>query len=42
MMVLEAMKMQNSMTAGKTGVVKTVNSEEGDTVSEGDLLIELE
>ncbi|XP_040847110.1 propionyl-CoA carboxylase alpha chain, mitochondrial isoform X8 [Ochotona curzoniae] len=40
--VIEAMKMQNSMTAGKTGKVKSVQCKAGDTVGEGDLLVELE
>ncbi|XP_057563829.1 propionyl-CoA carboxylase alpha chain, mitochondrial isoform X2 [Hippopotamus amphibius kiboko] len=40
--VIEAMKMQNSMTAGKTGKVKLVHCKAGDTVGEGDLLVELE
>ncbi|XP_071064326.1 propionyl-CoA carboxylase alpha chain, mitochondrial isoform X2 [Dasypus novemcinctus] len=40
--VIEAMKMQNSMTAGKTGKVKAVHCKAGDTVGEGDLLVELE
>ncbi|XP_048197089.1 propionyl-CoA carboxylase alpha chain, mitochondrial [Perognathus longimembris pacificus] len=40
--VIEAMKMQNSMTAGKTGKVKLVHCKTGDTVGEGDLLVELE
>jgi propionyl-CoA carboxylase alpha chain len=41
-MVLEAMKMQNSMLAGKSAVVKKVNVKTGETVSEDDVLIELE
>ncbi|XP_045677715.1 propionyl-CoA carboxylase alpha chain, mitochondrial isoform X2 [Phyllostomus hastatus] len=40
--VIEAMKMQNSMTAGKTGKVKSVHCKAGDTVGEGDLLMELQ
>ncbi|XP_077872414.1 propionyl-CoA carboxylase alpha chain, mitochondrial isoform X2 [Ictidomys tridecemlineatus] len=40
--VIEAMKMQNSMAAGKTGKVKLVHCKAGDTVGEGDLLVELE
>ncbi|XP_047410169.1 propionyl-CoA carboxylase alpha chain, mitochondrial isoform X2 [Sciurus carolinensis] len=40
--VIEAMKMQNSMTAGKTGKVELVHCKAGDTVGEGDLLVELE
>lgn len=40
--VIEAMKMQNSMTVGKMGKVKSVHCKAGDTVGEGDLLVELE
>ncbi|XP_004704336.1 propionyl-CoA carboxylase alpha chain, mitochondrial [Echinops telfairi] len=40
--VIEAMKMQNSMAAGKTGKVRSVQCKPGDTVGEGDLLVELE
>nr|XP_035149234.1 propionyl-CoA carboxylase alpha chain, mitochondrial isoform X4 [Callithrix jacchus] len=42
MCVIEAMKMQNSMTAGRAGAVKSVHCRAGDTVGEGDLLVELE
>ncbi|XP_061600863.1 propionyl-CoA carboxylase alpha chain, mitochondrial [Cololabis saira] len=40
--VIEAMKMQNSLTAAKQGKVKTVHCKPGETVGEGDLLVELE
>ncbi|KHN76191.1 Propionyl-CoA carboxylase alpha chain, mitochondrial [Toxocara canis] len=40
--VMEAMKMQNSLLAGKTGKVKKVNCKPGDTVDEGVVLVELE
>ncbi|KAM9803736.1 propionyl-CoA carboxylase alpha chain [Neosynchiropus ocellatus] len=40
--VIEAMKMQNSMTAVKQAKVKTVHCRAGETVGEGDLLVELE
>ncbi|XP_075446889.1 propionyl-CoA carboxylase alpha chain, mitochondrial [Ascaphus truei] len=40
--VIEAMKMQNSMTAAKTAKVKSVHCKPGDTVGEGDLLVQLE
>ncbi|KAL6481743.1 hypothetical protein MHYP_G00098230 [Metynnis hypsauchen] len=40
--VIEAMKMQNSMTAAKTAKVKSVHCKAGETVGEGDLLVELE
>lgn len=41
-LVLEAMKMQNSLMAGKQGKVKKVNVKEGQTVSADDVLVELE
>uniref|UniRef100_A0A8C8STG9 Propionyl-CoA carboxylase alpha chain, mitochondrial n=1 Tax=Pelusios castaneus TaxID=367368 RepID=A0A8C8STG9_9SAUR len=40
--VIEAMKMQNSMSAAKSGKVKAVHCKAGETVGEGDLLVELE
>ncbi|XP_077439015.1 propionyl-CoA carboxylase alpha chain, mitochondrial [Vanacampus margaritifer] len=40
--VIEAMKMQNSMTAVKQAKVKSVHCKAGETVGEGDLLVELE
>lgn len=40
--VMEAMKMQNSLLAGKTGKVKAVHCKPGDTVDEGAILVELE
>ncbi|KAM9847731.1 propionyl-CoA carboxylase alpha chain [Aulostomus maculatus] len=40
--VIEAMKMQNSMTAVKQAKVKHVHCKPGETVGEGDLLVELE
>ncbi|XP_063281423.1 propionyl-CoA carboxylase alpha chain, mitochondrial [Pelobates fuscus] len=40
--VIEAMKMQNSMTAVKTAKVTSVHCKAGETVGEGDLLVQLE
>ncbi|XP_061545855.1 propionyl-CoA carboxylase alpha chain, mitochondrial isoform X2 [Phycodurus eques] len=40
--VIEAMKMQNSITAAKQAKVKRVHCKPGETVGEGDLLVELE
>ncbi|XP_005106150.1 propionyl-CoA carboxylase alpha chain, mitochondrial isoform X2 [Aplysia californica] len=40
--VLEAMKMQNSLVSAKVGKVKKVNYKTGDTVNEGDVIVELE
>ncbi|XP_070173853.1 propionyl-CoA carboxylase alpha chain, mitochondrial-like [Littorina saxatilis] len=40
--VLEAMKMQNSLVAAKVSKVKKVNFKAGDTVNEGDAIVEFE
>lgn len=40
--VLEAMKMQNSLTAVDDGTVKSVHVAPGDKMSDGDLLVEFE
>lgn len=40
--VVEAMKMQNKLVAGRAGVIKTVTIKEGETVEDGKVLIELE
>ncbi|MDN3724215.1 acetyl-CoA carboxylase biotin carboxyl carrier protein subunit [Aequorivita sp. SDUM287046] len=40
--VLEAMKMENTLTAPRDGIVKSVNIAKGETVDKGKLLIELE
>ena len=40
--VLEAMKMENNVFAEKTGTVKSVKVAVGDTVMQGDILIEIE
>ena len=40
--VLEAMKMQNSLTAACDGVVKAVNAGQGDKMNDGDILVEFE
>ncbi|KAK1905322.1 Propionyl-CoA carboxylase alpha chain mitochondrial [Dissostichus eleginoides] len=40
--VIEAMKMQNSLTAARGAKVKSVHCKAGETVGEGDLLVELE
>ncbi|KAK5983917.1 Propionyl-carboxylase alpha mitochondrial [Trichostrongylus colubriformis] len=42
LVVMEAMKMQNSLNAGKTGKVKAVNVKVGDTVDEAQVLVVLE
>ena len=41
-LVLEAMKMENNVFAEKIGTVKTVRVAVGDTVMQGDILIEIE
>jgi biotin carboxyl carrier protein len=40
--ILEAMKMENNVFAEKSGTVKTVRVAVGDTVMQGDILIEIE
>lgn len=40
--VIEAMKMQNSLSVQGPGKVKLVNCAPGDTVEEGQVLVELE
>ncbi|XP_022288270.2 propionyl-CoA carboxylase alpha chain, mitochondrial-like [Crassostrea virginica] len=40
--VLEAMKMQNSMTSSRVAKVKKVNFQQGQTVDEGDVIVEFE
>ncbi len=42
LMVLEAMKMENILTAPKDGIIKSINVEKGVTVEKGELLIEME
>ncbi len=41
LLVLEAMKMQNTLTCQSKGVVVTVNAKQGQNVSKDDLLIEI-
>lgn len=40
--VLEAMKMENTLTASRDGIVKSVNIAKGETVDKGKLLIEFQ
>jgi acetyl-CoA/propionyl-CoA carboxylase, biotin carboxylase, biotin carboxyl carrier protein len=40
--ILEAMKMENTVNAEKSGVVKTINVAQGDSVSAGDVVVEIE
>ena len=40
--VVEAMKMQNSLTIGRDGKVKAIHVVPGDKVADEDILIELE
>merc|ERR1712029_754182 len=40
--VVEAMKMQNSLSSGVTGVVKAMHVKPGDTVDEEQILVEIE
>jgi len=39
LMVLEAMKMENSIDAHQAGVIKSINKRQGDSVLEGDVLL---
>jgi len=41
-MIMEAMKMENDITAGISGTVKTLNVKNGDNISEGDVLAVIE
>jgi acetyl-CoA/propionyl-CoA carboxylase biotin carboxyl carrier protein len=41
-MILEAMKMENSVNAEKAGVVKSINVVAGDSVSAGDVVAVIE
>jgi acetyl-CoA/propionyl-CoA carboxylase biotin carboxyl carrier protein len=41
-MILEAMKMENSVNAEKAGVVKSINVASGDSVSAGDVVVVIE
>ena len=42
LMVLEAMKMENNILAEKDGTIKTIKVNEGDTVLQGDTLLEID
>lgn len=42
LLTLEAMKMENSIDSTKNGVVKSIVKHKGDSVMEGDVLIEIE
>ena len=42
LIVVEAMKMENILTAPRDGVIKSISVQKGDTVDKGALLIELE
>jgi len=41
LIILEAMKMENSIESTKDGVVKSIAKHKGDSVMEGDVLIEI-
>ena len=42
LLVLEAMKMENTITAPREGVVKSIQINKGETVEKNQLLIEME
>jgi biotin carboxyl carrier protein len=39
LVVLEAMKMENEITAPSSGKIKSINVKKGDTVNTGDLMM---
>lgn len=41
LLVLEAMKMENNVNAAKDGTIKSIKVNKGDSVMEGDLLMEI-
>ncbi|MCK7520824.1 MAG: biotin/lipoyl-binding protein [Ignavibacteriales bacterium] len=41
LITLEAMKMENNINADKEGIIKSVKVKKGDSVLEGDILIEI-
>ncbi|MDR0982571.1 MAG: acetyl-CoA carboxylase biotin carboxyl carrier protein subunit [Culturomica sp.] len=41
-MIMEAMKMDNNIITDKSGTVKSVKAKEGDSVLQGDVLLEIE
>lgn len=41
LLTLEAMKMENNINADKEGVIKSIKVKQGDSVLEGDILIEI-
>lgn len=41
LILLEAMKMENNISADKEGIVKSVKVKKGDSVLEGDILVEI-
>ncbi len=41
-MILEAMKMENTILSEKAGIVKSVKATPGITVLQGDILVEIE
>ena len=42
LLILEAMKMENVLTAPRDGVIKSISASKGDAVDKGELLIEFE
>ena len=42
LLILEAMKMENILTAPKDGIIKTINAIKGNSVEKGEILIEME
>ena len=42
LLILEAMKMENSIESDKAGKIKSIHKQEGESVMEGDILITIE
>lgn len=40
--VVEAMKMQNSLTSVRDGKIKHIHCKAGDSIGEGDMIVEME
>ena len=41
LLILEAMKMENAITAPKDGIIKSIYAKSGETAEKGELLIEM-
>ncbi|MDD2593829.1 MAG: biotin/lipoyl-binding protein [Bacteroidales bacterium] len=41
LLIIEAMKMENEIKADSAGIVKKIHVHKGDTISEGQILVEI-